>query len=39
MCFNSVWDGVDCTDIVTNFTEYDLLTNAYIKTTTINFKL
>ena len=31
-----VWDGVDCTDIVTNFTEYDLLTNAYIKTTTIN---
>jgi hypothetical protein len=31
-----VWDGVDCTDIITNFTEYDLLTNAYIKTTTIN---
>lgn len=31
-----VWDGVDCTDIVTSFTEYDLLTNAYIKTTTIN---
>lgn len=28
-----VWD---CVDIVTNFTEYDLLTNAYIKTTTIN---
>jgi len=30
-----VWDGVDCTDIVTNFTEYDLLTNSFIKTTTI----
>lgn len=31
-----VWDGVDCTDIITNFAEYDLLSNTYIKTTTIN---
>ena len=31
-----VWEGIDCTDIITNFAEYDLVTNSYLKTTTIN---
>lgn len=35
---NGSWSGVDCTEIITNFKEYDLLTNAYIKTTTIKGK-
>jgi len=35
---NGTWTGVDCTEIITSFKEYDLLTNAYIKTTTIKGK-
>lgn len=29
---NGIWEGVDCTDIVTSYTEYDLKTNRFIRT-------
>lgn len=29
---NGIWEGVDCTDIVTSYTEYDLKTNQLVAT-------
>lgn len=33
---NGLWKGIDCTDIVTSYTEYDLNTNKAIRTTVVD---